>query len=133
MELKKMNILIIEDNQIQQRVLTDFFGRLNMTSFIANNGQEGLDFIKSTKEKIDFIFTDVKMPVMGGVEFVEEFRKTDSETPIVLMTANYELHNKNTISGINESIIKPFDLDVIYNIFCKYFDIIDHPKNKMAY
>ncbi len=118
-----MNILIVENNLLQQRALTLFFENLihfKIKLFIKENGKKGLDFIKSNKEKIDLIFTDVKMPVMDGVEFCSELRKIDNLIPIVLMTANYEQYNSHTVPGVNKFIIKPFDFDLIGDIVYNY-------------
>lgn len=118
-----MNLLILEDNEIQQRILRGFFNKLTRPKikiFIKKNGKEGLDFIKSTEKKIDLIFTDVKMPVMDGIKFCNKVRETDKSTPIILMTANYEQHNSRTVQNVNNFIIKPFNFGLIGDIVYKY-------------
>lgn len=129
-----MNVLIIEDDQIQQRVLSDFFTTLNIKSVIKENGSEGMKWVQKNRKKIDLIFSDVQMPVMDGLEFIKEFRIIDTVTPIVLMTANYEVYNSKTVSDVNEYVSKPLNLDLISNIIQKYMiNDIDHSNNKMVY
>ena len=125
-----MNILIAEDNEIQQRILSAFFNQhLKIKPFIKENGQVALDFIKHNKnKKLDLIFTDFRMPVMNGMEFCKELRKTDQLTPIILMTAQYEGFINNQYDGIiNEILMKPYRLDSLATIISRYCNSIDYP------
>ncbi|BBB15259.1 response regulator receiver protein [Candidatus Rickettsiella viridis] len=124
-----MNILIVEDNRILQKVLSIFFNRyLNIKPLIKENGQIALDFIKQNKnKKIDLIFTDLRMPEMDGIEFCKELRKTDKLTPIILMTAQYEKFLALEYEGVNEILMKPFKLDFLANIISRYGNPIDYP------
>ena len=126
-----MNILIAEDNQIQQRILSVFFTQhLKINPFIKENGQVALDFIQHNKnKKIDLIFTDFKMPVMDGMTFCKELRKTDTLTPIILMTAQYEKCLSLQYAGINEIIMKPYKLYSLANVISRYCNSIDYPMN----
>ena len=131
-----MNLLIIEDNFLHQKILVFIFKKfksIKINCFVKKNGQEALDFLKSTSFGIDLIFTDIKMPVMDGVQFCEEFRKIDSKTPIVVMTCNYELHNSDTMKTATHFTKKPVDFESVKNIVDYYSGFIDHSNNKMAY
>ena len=83
------NFLIIDDSAIVRKV---FRRSLEMTDleinqlYEAGNGKEGLDIVRS--EWIDLIFLDINMPVMNGIEFIEQLRKDDSvgETPVIVVS-----------------------------------------------
>jgi two-component system, NtrC family, response regulator AtoC len=64
-------------------------------------------------EKFDGIFLDVKMPEMGGIEALEEIRKRDKKTPIIIITSSStrEAAIDATTKGANEYILKPFEWD----------------------
>lgn len=122
-----MDILIIEDNKIQQKILTSVIERLalfrpRINIFIKNNGEEALDFIRKNNKKIDLIFTDFKMPIMNGLEFCDHFRRENKSTPIIMMTCNYE-EAKNIIDNklINYLIKKPINLNFLKKIIYNYY------------
>lgn len=78
------NILIIEDDQTLQtayRLLLENEGHKVAT---ADNGEEGLNVLKTSKP--DLILLDLLMPVMGGLEFLQKFRKKDKDTKVVVLT-----------------------------------------------
>jgi len=54
----------------------------------AQNGAAALEIIKS--EQVDIVVTDLKMPVMGGLELAEKCRETDDALPAFIMLTNYE-------------------------------------------
>ena len=76
----------------------------------ASNGAEGLD--KATAGGFDLVVTDLNMPVMGGLEFLERFRRRDQETPVIILTALDQVSDR--IEGLNagadDYLVKPFDL-----------------------
>jgi DNA-binding response OmpR family regulator len=78
----------------------------------AHNGQEAIDIIN--KEHIDLVLTDIMMPVMDGFELAENLRKneTTKNIPIIFLTAksNVEDKNKGFNIGINDYVVKPFNL-----------------------
>lgn len=133
-----MNILIVEDTYWHQVILEKYIDliikdRYKNNIYIKENGQEALDFINYSKDKMDLIFTDVRMPIMDGVKFCEEFRKIDQETPIVMATCNYEKYNSDTIKTATLFTKKPYKFEEIHDIVEYYGGIIDHSRNRMAY
>ncbi len=111
-----MNILIVEDNQILNRIFKNFINNIkemHLNVFIKENGKEALDFINFSKYKMDLIFTDIQMPVMNGIEFCRKLRTVDKVTPIVVCSALHESREeeiKNIDSNI-EVTCKPYDFD----------------------
>jgi DNA-binding NtrC family response regulator len=136
-----MNILIIEDNELQKKVLIKFIKIIeiypkSINIFIKKNGKEALDFIQYTQEKIDLIFTNLTMPIIDGMAFYNKFREINNSIPMVKMTCNQEEMEKiASCDAISHFMKKPIEFSDIKNIIYKYYNIdeIDHSMNKMVY
>ena len=68
-------------------------------------------FKKLSREKIDGIFLDIKMPEMDGLETLGEIRKKDQEIPVIIITASSNRHSaaEALSKKANDYILKPFD------------------------
>jgi len=91
----------------------------------AENGQDALDKIKEIKEgggDIALCISDINMPVMNGIEFIQEFRKTDKFTPVVVLTteAEKETIQKGKEAGASGWIIKPFQSEDLVNVVKRF-------------
>jgi two-component system cell cycle sensor histidine kinase/response regulator CckA len=64
---KEMNILVVDDEPAFRMLLKDYLQDQGWTVYTAANGEEGLKELEKTK--IDFIISDVYMPVMDGIRF----------------------------------------------------------------
>ncbi|MDR0331228.1 MAG: response regulator [Chitinispirillales bacterium] len=83
------NILIVDDSQTMRAVLTktiDMAGIEVGKVFEAENGKEALGVLE--KEWVDIVFADINMPVMNGVEMVEEMVKLGyiETTPVIVIS-----------------------------------------------
>lgn len=83
------HFLLIDDSSIVRKVVIKAMGLTPLEiSKIgeANNGQEGLAYLKDNW--VDLVFLDINMPVMNGVEFMEELRKDDlyKDLPVVVVS-----------------------------------------------
>lgn len=79
----KISFLLIEDNLIDQLVTKELLKKVLSTATIsiANNGQEGIQWVKSYKNNNEtlIILLDVQMPVMNGLEFLNEYEMMNDE------------------------------------------------------
>ncbi len=104
-------ILIIEDEEKLARVLELELGYEDYQTTIAYNGQKGFQLLQ--EETFDLILLDIMLPGMSGLELLRRFRKKDSLTPIILLTARDEVHDK--VSGLdlgaNDYMTKPFQTE----------------------
>jgi CheY-like chemotaxis protein len=112
-----LSILLVEDNELNQKLMKITLKRYNYEVAIANNGVEGVELFKN--QKFDLILMDLMMPVMDGFEATKEMRKIESEdkgrryTPIIAFTAN-TLNNdydKCVSGGMDNIIEKPFSFE----------------------
>ncbi|WP_158972280.1 CHASE domain-containing protein [Paraglaciecola sp. L3A3] len=102
-------VLIAEDNEINQLVLSSMLGDLDLTLYMVDNGQLAVDFVETTS--VDIILMDIQMPIMGGVEACKLIKTEQPSLPIVAITANaFEQDIKLYKEvGFNAYIAKPFE------------------------
>ena len=119
---EKLSILLVEDNLLNQRIVTFSLKKYQHEVIIANNGLEGLNKYKS--QKFDVVLMDIMMPVMDGLEATQKIREFEEsankeKTPIIAITANtMDNDREKCISyGMNDFIAKPFDMDKLLKIF----------------
>jgi len=120
-ELKNSNILLVEDNLLNQKIVVLSLKQLVKNIDIACDGKEALD--KFGTSKYDVILMDIHMPVMNGIVATKKIREiessTNSHTPIVAITANAMLGDRETClsAGMDEYISKPFQMeDLLHKI-----------------
>ena len=70
---ENLNILLVEDNILNQRITTFSLKKFNHTVDIANNGLEAVN--KYRDNAYDVILMDIMMPVMDGLESTSQIRK----------------------------------------------------------
>ena len=105
-------ILYIEDDPIQQAVLSQMLEIQGYEVEIADDGLQGVEKAQSLSP--DLIITDSKMPRMGGLEAIETIRNVldMGHTPIIALSARaddaYKKQARN--AGANEVFTKPVDL-----------------------
>jgi len=106
-------ILIVDDSSLIRSVVSKAAQNLGHEVMTAENGEIGLEILKSYKP--DIIFSDVNMPVMGGLEMVENIKKQDEFKfiPIVMLTTenNPDLKAKGKALGVKAWMLKPFNED----------------------
>ncbi|MEJ8757199.1 PAS domain S-box protein [Pontibacter sp. H259] len=104
--------LIVEDNDINQAVLTSTLQQHKLDVVIANNGQEAVDILK-TGERFDIIFMDLRMPLMNGFQATAYIRQTlQLQTPIVVLTASVLRNERDRCLeiGASDYMAKPFSI-----------------------
>ena len=82
---EKMNILVVDDEQSYREVLKMILTAQEYTVETAVNGKDALKIME--KEAFDVVITDLKMPVMDGYELLQEIRRRDYDTEVIVLTA----------------------------------------------
>ncbi|MCH6258224.1 response regulator [Puniceicoccaceae bacterium K14] len=112
-----LKILIVDDNSINRKIIRVMLSKLGYESSEAADGQEALT--KHLSNKYDYIFMDLDMPVMSGVEATSEIRKLkDTEggkAEIVAVTANVSCDSRQKCrnAGMNGYLEKPITTSVV--------------------
>ncbi|MCQ8877933.1 ATP-binding protein [Pseudoalteromonas shioyasakiensis] len=113
-------ILLVEDNLLNQQVLTDQLHLLGYGVEVAENGEQGLQ--KWREERYSLILTDLHMPKMSGYDMVEIIREEASKLAdinaqpyVIAITANALKGEKERClnAGINDFITKPVELNAL--------------------
>jgi signal transduction histidine kinase/CheY-like chemotaxis protein len=113
LDLSRIKLLLVEDNDLNIMVTTKFFDKWKISYEVAKNGFEAVE--KANKSHFDIILMDLQMPEMDGFSATEKIREFNSKTPILALTANASLEIKERciISGFNDYITKPFKPDLL--------------------
>ena len=116
-----LNILIVEDNKMNQKVIGTMLKSLGYKYDIAEDGYAG--YIQAKTKKYDLIFMDLIMPEMDGFESSRKILDYDKSVIIVAFTADNmtESKRKAELSGIKDFISKPVRMDDLKRLFARYF------------
>jgi len=116
-----MSLLLVEDNIINQKVLSNVLKPSGININIANNGREAVDMVLKNKEAFDLVLMDINMPVMDGYAATQMIRskKAFDTLPIVAFTALALDSEKQKIflSGMNAFLTKPLKIGELYTVF----------------
>ena len=104
-----ISVLIVEDDRNIQELLQMYLEKEGYAVTVASDGGQGLAKFRSIKP--DLVLLDVMMPVMDGWTVCKAIR-TDSQTPIIMLTAKGETDDKVTglKSGADDYVTKPFEM-----------------------
>ncbi len=123
-----IHALVIEDNQINQKMIQHTLKNIGITTDCAVNGKNGLDMFMKNHENYDVIFMDIQMPVMNGIESTKailsyEQAKMLDHTPIIAVTANALKGDREHFmsEGMDEYVSKPIDLEKFIQTLKMFF------------
>ena len=105
-----MKVLIIEDD-VQLNIAISEFCKLKAFDIVSvKDGLNALDQIDN--EHFDLYIIDINIPRISGLDLLKHIRKTDLDTPVIIITASLEIKNFSTAfeNGCSEYIKKPFHL-----------------------
>lgn len=107
--LRRVSVLYVEDEDYLRDRLARILERRIVDLTLAKNGREGLD--KFQEISPDIVITDIRMPVMDGLEMSREIKRLRDDTPIIITTAHNdeEFFLRAIDVGIDKYIKKPVD------------------------
>jgi CheY-like chemotaxis protein len=115
-----LRILLAEDNQVNQMLVTAILARAGARADIAGNGLEAIEAMRS--RAYDIILMDMRMPELDGLEATRRIRElggAPSRVPIIALTANATQEDRRQCleAGMNDFMAKPIDAnDLIQKI-----------------
>lgn len=128
-DYSRYRILLVEDVEINQEIVTEMLSVTGIKVDVANNGAEAVQkFEESSEGYYDIIFMDIQMPIMDGYEATRRIRalsRSDAaEVWIVAMTANAFVEDirMSRKAGMNEHCSKPVDPDKLCEILKNRFE-----------
>ena len=109
----KIKIMVVDDEYEICSMLKDFLEREGYEAFTATSVKDALGIIEKERPKV--ILLDIRMPEMNGIEAIEEIRKIDQTTGIIMATAvmDEDVARRAMELGASDYIIKPFDLEYL--------------------
>ncbi len=114
-------ILMVEDNQINQRVGKLILQRAGFSIDLASDGHEALEAHKS--RPYDLILMDCQMPVMDGFEASRQIRSLDQHQPVIIaVTANALVGERERClsAGMDDYLSKPFQAEQLVAVVKKW-------------
>ena len=112
---KKMNLLIVDDSELNLKVLEGILIRKQANITKANNGLEALSYLLQYGHGFDAVVMDVQMPLMNGLEATREIRKQpfNADLPVIGLTGEVEPEDEKRAldSGMNAVLHKPLQPD----------------------
>ncbi len=119
----KLSVLIVDDNEINRKLVKILVEQLGATSELAENGAQALDAYH--RKTYDLILMDVHMPVMDGMEATARIRELEKNskrhTPIIALTANALRGDRERYlsAGMDEYLSKPINEMALRNVLVK--------------
>lgn len=114
--LKDKKILVVEDNEINQKLIEHVLQNVGVKVDMASHGKEAMVFLEKDL-KYDLIILDLQMPIMDGYETAIYIRdKLKMTVPIIAMTATALKGDQEKCKqvGINDFMLKPFEFSDFY-------------------
>lgn len=121
----KINVLVVDDNQINRLLINKILKRWGADADFAENGIEAVNKILANKN-YNVVLMDIHMPEMGGLEATQVIRSNPEtyfqQLPIIALTASMLSNQMGEIgnAGMNDYILKPFDPKVLYEKLSRY-------------
>jgi len=122
-EIKKLTILIVEDDDNSEKLLSMIIKKYSSKILKAKTGFDAIDLCLSNPD-IDLILMDIKMPDMDGYEATRQIRLSNKEVIIIAQTG-YGLtgdRDRALDAGCNDYISKPIVKDELIAMINKYFN-----------
>ena len=107
---EKPSILVVEDEAKMRRLLELQLAEEGFRSQTAPDAEAGLKLL--SKETFSLVVTDLKLPGMSGLEFLQAVKRANSELPVVIMTAHGTVESAVEAMkvGASDYVLKPFAL-----------------------
>ncbi len=128
-----ISILYVEDELLAREEVLLFLQRRAREVFAAVNGKEGLDLF--LEKRPDIIITDIRMPVMDGLEMSKEIRAIDRDVKIIVTSAHSDTSYLLTAieTGIDAYVMKPVEADKLLAAVQKCAEVIDYRKASLKH
>ena len=116
-------ILIVEDEAKMRRLLELNLGEDGFATFSAEDAETGLKLLR--QNPIDLVLTDLKLPGMNGLEFLQAVKRQNAALPVVVMTAfgSVETAVDAMKAGASDYVLKPFSLSEMRMVIHKELDV----------
>ena len=114
-------ILIVEDNSINARLMSEYLKRKGIEYVIAPDGETAVEEVKN-KLDISLVLMDIGLPFMSGEEAMEEIKKIRPDLPVIAQTAyTYaDSEEQYILAGFDDYLAKPINFHSLDKLLVKY-------------
>lgn len=128
-------ILVVEDNLVNQKVMSRMLEKLGYETLLAEQGTQALKILQ--QRDVSLVLMDLQMPVMDGYTCAQKIRDSASSfqhVPIIAVTANVMEEDKRRCFdvGMNEYLRKPVKMEMLKNAVQKYLKSPEQPVHQGA-
>lgn len=101
------HILVVDDEPLVRRSLSEFLTLQGYTVSSASNGKEALELLKTYTA--DIVISDIKMPELDGIQLLKHIKKEHADTPVILITGYGSIENavRAVKEGAYDYVTKP--------------------------
>ncbi len=134
---KNYSILLVDDSIVFQKIMYKILEKDGYEVYYVNDGKEALSTIQNIK--FDLIISDIDMPNMDGIEFVQKARNDyNVKTPIILYSIDWTLEKKALDAGanifmnkkINYKNVQKFLSELLANFFINSDDKLEYNETR---
>jgi DNA-binding NtrC family response regulator len=116
-------ILIVEDEAKMRRLLELNLGEDGFRTLSAGDAESGVDLLR--QNTVNLVVTDLKLPGMSGLEFLQAIKRQNAALPVVVMTAfgSVETAVEAMKAGASDYVLKPFSFSEMRMVIHKELDV----------
>ena len=123
-DFQKFSALIAEDNPVNAEVIKQYLDFLKIKAHFVSNGQECLQYLENNV--VDFVLMDIQMPILDGLDTSRLIRSNPKYEGIFIFGLSASAAQSDYAlalqSGMNDFLVKPFDLDSFSKILIKHLN-----------
>jgi CheY-like chemotaxis protein len=125
-EVPGMRVLVVDDNKMNLFIASKFLKKWQAEPDEATSGSEAVEMLK--QKYYDLIIMDLQMPGMDGFETTRVIRRTNTQIPIIALTADAmpETQHKAFAAGMCDYLTKPFVPQVFFEKVARFYLPVEH-------
>ena len=123
-----LDILLVEDNPINQKLALRILAKLGYNAELAGNGREAVEML--AKKRFTIVLMDIQMPEMDGLEATRLIRAEHQHQPMIIaITANALPEDRGEClkAGMNDYISKPINIEALLKILQTTYENLSNP------
>jgi two-component system, OmpR family, response regulator len=109
--MQSISLLIVDDEKDFVKLFLKRFERRGFTTAGVHSGQEALEYL--TRNDVDIVVLDVKMPGMDGIETLKEIKKRFPQIEVIMLTGHGSVESgiQGMTYGAYDYVMKPFRIE----------------------
>ncbi|MBW1913519.1 MAG: response regulator [Deltaproteobacteria bacterium] len=121
----KEKILLVDNNENIRKDISNSLDRLGYHVYTAQNGEEALAVFKEVNPPV--VITDIRMPVMNGIELLRRIKSQSPDTEVIIITAhgNVDFAIRSLKDGATDFLLKPISYEVLETAFRRVHERIE--------